>query len=165
MDPDGSNVRRLTHQIGYDGGALFSPDGSRIVYRAHHPQEPDDMADYQGLLSANLVRPSMIEIFVMDADGSNRRQITRNGAANFCPYFHPNGRQIIFASNMDDPEGHNFELYLINDDGTGLERITYNDTFDAFPTFTREGATLVFCSNRHNTTPRETNVFVADWVE
>jgi len=165
MDPDGQNVRRLTHQIGYDGGAFFSPDGSRIVYRAHHPQTPETIAEYQRLLGEGLVRPSTMEIYVMDADGTNRRQITRNGAANFCPYFHPNGRQIIFASNMDDPEGRNFELYLVNDDGTGLERITYFEDFDGFPMFTRDGSTLVFASNRNNAEPYETNIFIADWVE
>jgi Tol biopolymer transport system component len=165
MDPQGNNVRRLTQQIGYDGGAFFSPDNRRIVYRAHHPETPEDIADYQALLKQNLVRPSQMELFVMDADGSNRRQVTKNGAANFCPYFHPDGRRIIFASNMEDPHGHNFELYLINDDGTGLERVTYNDTFDAFPMFSRDGTKLVFASNRNNTSPRETNIFLADWVE
>ncbi len=165
MNPDGSNVRRLTHEIGYDGGAFFSPDGSRIVYRAHHPQSPEAIAEYQGLLARNLVRPSQMEIFVADVDGSNRRQITRNGAANFCPFFHPNGRQIIFSSNMNDPSGRNFELYLINDDGTGLEQITYNETFDAFPMFSADGSKLVFCSNRNNNNSHETNIFIADWVE
>jgi len=165
MEPDGSNVRRLTHQIGYDGGAFFSPDGSRIVYRAHHPQTPREITEYQDLLGAGLVRPSTMEIFVMDANGTNRSQITRNGAANFCPYFHPNNRQIIFASNMDDPAGRNFELYLINDDGTGLERLTYYEAFDGFPMFSRDGSTLVFASNRNNTEPNETNIFIADWVE
>jgi Tol biopolymer transport system component/Zn-dependent protease with chaperone function len=165
MDPEGGNVRRLTHQIGYDGGAFFSPDGKRIVYRAFHPQEPEAVAEYQELLAQNMVRPSQMEIFVMDADGTNRHQVTRNGAANFCPYFHPDGQRIIFASNMDDPEGRNFELYLVNVDGTGLERITYNDTFDGFPMFSRDGARLVFASNRNNQVPRETNIFIADWVE
>ena len=165
MDSDGSNVRRLTHQIGYDGGAFFSPDGKRIVYRAHHPQEPADVAEYQALLKDDLVRPAQMEIFVMDADGSNRRQVTRNGAANFCPFFHPNGRQIIFASNLDDPQRRNFELYLINDDGAGLDRVTYNDTFDGFPMFTRDGTKLVFASNRNNQSPSETNIFIADWIE
>ncbi len=165
MDADGGHVRRLTHQIGYDGGAFFSPDGARIVYRAFHPQEDEVIAEYQQLLADNLVRPSQMEIFVMDADGSNRHQVTKNGAANFCPYFHPDGRRIIFASNMDDPEGRNFELYLINDDGTGLERITYNDTFDGFPMFSADGTKLVFASNRNNEVPHETNIFITDWVE
>ena len=165
MGTDGGDVRRLTHQIGYDGGAFFSPDGRRIVYRAFHPQEPEAIAEYQRLLAENLVRPSQMDIFVMDADGSNRRQVTRNGAANFCPYFHPDGRRIIFASNLDDPNGRNFELYLINDDGTELERLTYNETFDGFPMFSRDGTKLVFASNRNNGRPDETNIFIADWVK
>ncbi|MFC1475560.1 M48 family metalloprotease [Candidatus Zixiibacteriota bacterium] len=165
MDADGGNVQRLTYQIGYDGGAIFSPDGARIVYRAHHPLEDEYIALYQELLAENQVRPSQLEIFVMDADGSNRHQVTRNGAANFCPYFHPDGRRIIFTSNMDDPAGRNLELYLINDDGTGLERLTYHDTFDAFPMFSADGTKLVFVSNRNNQEPRETNIFIADWVE
>ena len=127
--------------------------------------EPEEIAAYQGLLAENLVRPSRMEIFVMDIDGSNRRQVTRDGASNFCPVFHPNGRQIIFVSNMNDPDGHNFDLYLIDDDGTGLERITYDETFDAFPMFSHDGAKLVFASNRNSQTPRETNLFIADWVE
>jgi TolB protein len=105
MDADGSNVRRLTHQEGYDGGAFFSPDGTRIVYRAHHPTDPAELADYRALLRERLIRPGVVEIWVMDADGSNKRQVTRNGAANFAPFFHPNGRQIVFSSNMDNPGG------------------------------------------------------------
>jgi len=165
MDPEGKNVRRLTHDIGYDGGAFFSPDGARIVYRAFHPGEPKEIAAYQDLLTDNLVRLSHVEIFVMDIDGSNRRQITGNGASNLCPVFHPNGRQIIFTSNMNDPDGHNFDLYLVNDDGTGLERVTYDATFDAFPMFSPDGAKLVFASSRNSRAPDEINLFFADWVE
>lgn len=165
MDPDGSNQTRITFDLGYDGGAFFSADSRRIVYRAHHPESPEEVADYQELLRTGLIRPSRLEIFVMDADGSNRTQVTRNGAANFCPYFHPNGREIVFASNMDDPNRRNFELYLINTDGTGLERLTYNDTFDGFPMFNHDGTKLVFASNRHGSRPGETNIFIADWMD
>jgi Tol biopolymer transport system component len=165
MDPDGSNQTRITYELGYDGGAFFSPDGERIVYRAHHPQTPEEIADYQQLLEDGLIRPMRLEVFVCNADGSNRRQVTDNGAANFCPYFHPNGEQIIFASNMDDPQRRNFELYLINVDGTGLERITFNETFDGFPMFNTDGTKLVWASNRNNRLPNETNIFIADWIE
>jgi Tol biopolymer transport system component len=106
-----------------------------------------------------------LEIFVCNADGSNRRQVTDNGAANFCPFFHPDGQRIIFTSNMDDPKKRNFELYLINVDGTGQERLTYNDSFDGFPMFNHDGTKLVFASNRHNAQPNETNIFMADWQE
>ncbi len=165
MDANGKNVRRLTNELGYDGGPFWSYDGRQIVYRAHHPQTDQQKADYQELLKQNLIRPSTLEIWVMNADGSNKRQVTRNGKANFGPYFFPDGKRIIFASNMDDPRGRNFDLYRINVDGSGLERITYNETFDGFPMFSPDGKKLVFASNRNAKVQGETNVFIADWVE
>ena len=165
MDANGRNVRRLTDELGYDGGPFFSADGRQIVYRAHHPQTEKDKADYLALLKENLIRPSTLELWVMNADGSNKRQVTRNGKANFAPYFFPDGKRIIFASNMDDPKGRNFDLYKINADGSGLERITFNDTFDGFPMFSPDGKKLVFASNRNAKSRGETNVFIADWIE
>jgi Tol biopolymer transport system component len=165
MDADGKNVRRLTNELGYDGGPFWSYDGKQIVYRAHHPQTDEQKADYTSLLKQNLIRPSTLEIWVMNADGSNKRQVTSNGKANFGPYFFPNGRQIIFASNMHDPRGRDFDLYRINTDGTGLERITFNESFDGFPMFSPDGKKLVFASNRNAKKEGETNVFIADWVE
>jgi len=165
MDPSGKHVRRLTNELGYDGGPFWSYDGKQIVYRAYHPQTEKEKSDYLGLLKQHLIRPTTLEIWVMDADGSHKRQVTRNGKANFGPYFFPDGKRIIFASNMDDPKGRNFDLYKINVDGSGLERITYNDTFDGFPMFSPDGRKLVFASNRNAKTPGNTNVFIADWVE
>lgn len=165
MDADGSNVRRLTHEEGYDGGAFFSPDGSKIVYRAHHPTDPEELADYRKLLGEKLIRPGQVEIFIMDADGSNKRQLTSNGAANFAPYFHPDGDKIIFSSNFDDPTGREFHIYMINIDGTGLERITSHGAFNSFPMFSPDGKKLVFASSRNAAEPGDMNVFIADWVE
>jgi Tol biopolymer transport system component len=165
MDPDGSNVTRLTDELGYDGGAFYSLDGTKIVYRAYHPKTPEEVEEYKALLKEDAVRPFNLEIFVMDADGSNKRQLTNNGAANFAPFFHPSGEKIIFSSNMDDPEGRNFELYMINIDGTGLERITYRPEFDGFPMFSRDGKLLVWGSNRFAQNPRQTNIFIAEWVD
>src|SRR5918995_1011423 len=165
MDANGKNVRRLTSELGYDGGPFWSYDGKQIVYRAHHPQSPKDQEDYKSLLQQNLIRPSTLEIWVMNADGSNKRQVTRNGKANFAPFFFPDGKRIIFASNMDDPKGRNFDIYAINVDGSGLERITDTDTFDGFPMFSPDGKKLVFASNRNAKNRGDTNVFIADWVE
>jgi len=162
MNADGSNVKQLTHELGYDGGPFWSYDGKKIVYRAQHPQTPADIADYKDLLSHGLIRPGNLEIWVMDADGSNKHQVTHNGAANFAPYWLPDGKRIIFASNVDsqsDPSG--FDLYIINEDGTHPERITLYPGFDAFPMFSSDGKT----SNRNGTAPHETNIFIADWVE
>jgi TolB protein len=165
MRLDGSGLVRLTDTPGYDGGAFFSADGKRIVYRASRPRDARELAEYRALLAQKLVRPTQLEIWVMDADGKNQRQVTHLGAASFAPFFHPDGRRIIFASNVGDPRGRNFDLYLVNDDGSGLERVTYNDTFDGFPMFSPDGKQLVFASNRNGSRPGETNVFIADWVE
>lgn len=165
MNSDGKNVRRLTHELGYDGGPFWSYDGRQIVYRANHPRTDQEKADYQALLKQNLIRPTTLDIWVMNADGSNKRQITHNAKANFAPYFFPDGKRVIFASNMNDPKGRNFDLYEINVDGTGLERLTYNDTFDGFPMFSPDGTRLVFASNRNAKSRGDTNVFIADWVE
>jgi len=166
MNPDGSDVRQLTHELGYDGGAFFSYDGKKIVYRSEQPKTPEQIADYKDLLSRGLIRPGNLEIWVMDADGKNKRQVTHNGAANFAPYWLPDGKRIIFASNVEnqkDPSG--FDLYLINEDGTSLDRVTYHPDFDAFPIFSSNGKRLVWASNRNGKAPHETNLFLADWSE
>ena len=166
MNADGSHVRQLTHELGYDGGAFFSDDGKKIVYRSEQPKTPEEIADYKDLLSRGLIRPGNLELWVMDAAGKNKHQVTHNGAANFAPYFLPDGKRIIFASNLanqKDPSG--FDLYVINEDGTGLEQVTYHPDFDAFPMFSSDGKRLVWASNRNGKAPHETNIFIADWVE
>jgi TolB protein len=172
MNLDGSDVKRLTDAPGYDGGAYFSWDGKRIVWRAPNPDDVDPK-EVKALLDRQLVRPTKLEIWVMDADGSHKKMVTHNGAANFGPFWHPDNRHVIFASNMDDPHGMNFELYLVDVETGALERVTHfartrpgahrSDDFDGFPMFTHDGKRLVFCSNRFNVKPNETNVFVADW--
>jgi hypothetical protein len=165
MRADGSDVTRLTNEPGYDGGPFWSYDGTKIVYRASHP-EGEALEDYRRLLAQGLIRPSQLDIWVMDADGSNKRRLTDNGRANFGPYFFPDGERIIFSSNMDaeSPRVPDFDLYAINVDGTGLERITYAGDFDGFPMFNSDGTKLIFASNRGNELPHETNLFIADWV-
>lgn len=167
MNVDGSEQTRLTDELGYDGGAFFSPDSQWIVYRAGHPSEPEDVAAYQDLMDQDLVQPENLEIFVMRADGGDKRRITDFGGANWAPFFHPSGEKIIFASDMDNtsPRVPNFELYMIGLDGTGLERLTYDEAFDGFPIFSPNGSKLLWASNRFSEDPGETNVFIADWIE
>lgn len=171
MDADGSNVKRLTDTTGYDGGPWFSPDGSQIVWRAWHPQTAEEKAQWQDNMVNNYIQSTPLDIWVMDADGSNKQRLTNNGATNWAPSWHPDGKRIIFSSNVDDYRedlktyGHNFELYLINRDGSGLQRITYNRVFDSFPMFSSDGKKLVFGSNRNTAKPRATDIFIADWVE
>ena len=164
MDMDGGNVKRLTTEVGYDGGPFFSPDSQWIVYRAYHPANEKDIEDYRALLKENLIRPTKLDLWIMKADGTEKRKITDNAKANFAPYFFPDGKRVIFSSNMNDPRGRNFDLYAINADGTGLEQITFNETFDGFPMFSPDGKKLVFASNRNAKTQGDTNIFIADWI-
>ena len=165
MNLDGSDVVRLTDRVGYDGGAFFSPDGTQIVWRAHYPEEGAERDDYLALLAQGLIRPGELEIWIMNADGSNKHQVTNLGGANFAPYWHPSGQKIIWSSNHLDPQGREFELFMINVDGTGLEQITFSEGFDGFPVFSADGRHLVFGSNRNNGDTRDTNVFIAEWVD
>ncbi len=164
MDADGGNVRRLTDTPGYDGGAFFSADCSQIVWRASRPTG-EALADYQALLGQGLIRPSELEIYVANADGTDQRQVTYVGGANFAPYFYPDGKRIIFSSNHHDPRGREFDLFAINVDGTALEQITYTEGFDGFPMFSPDGQYLAFGSNRNQGKPGETDVYVARWVD
>ena len=163
MNGDGGDVRRLTHRPGPDGGPFFSPDGRLIVFRGRALAPGPELNDYMTLLRDGLWRPTSLEIFVMNADGSSLRQVTALGGANFAPYFTPDGARIIFASNHHNPRGRDFELYLVNTDGSGLERVTWNPTFDGFPMFSPDGKHLVFASNRYAKVEGSTNVFMADW--
>ena len=166
MNVDGSGLRQLTHQVGYDGGPWWSPDGKQIVYRAYHPANPTELKTYSDLLAQRLVRPNKMDLWLMDADGGNQRQITHLGAASFGPSWTADGKRIIFSSNHHtDPKLGNFDLFLIKPDGTGLEQVTTAPTFDGFPMFSPDGKKIVWASNRHDANPHETNIFVADWVD
>lgn len=171
MDVDGDNVQRLTDTEGYDGGPWISPDSTKIVWRAWHPTSAAEKAQWQENMKQDYVQSTPLDIWVMNADGSNKIRLTDNGATNWAPSWHPDGKRIVFSSNMDDwrddykTYGHNFELYLINSDGSGLERITYNKIFDSFPMFSPNGKKIVFGSNRNPDKPRATDIFIADWSE
>jgi Tol biopolymer transport system component len=162
MDVDGKNVRRLTLTPGYDGGAFFSPDSKKIVYRANHPTD-SALKDYQALLAQRIVRPTHMEIWVMNADGSDQHQVTNLGGANFAPFFTPDGKKIIFSSNYKKPHSSDFNLYLVDLDGKNLEQITFDPGFDGFPQFSPDGKQLVWVAHRNAAGEREVNIFIADW--
>jgi len=165
MNVDGTDVRRLTNSPGYDGGPWWSPDGTKIVYRAWHPTDSAGLADYRALLEQRMVRPSRMELFVMNADGNDQRQITSLGGANFGPSWTPDGQRIIFSSNHQNPRSRNFDLYVVSLDGTGLRQITTHGEFDGFPMFSPDGRHVVWASNRGAQTSGETNLFIAEWKD
>ncbi|MCX6210448.1 MAG: M20/M25/M40 family metallo-hydrolase [Bacteroidetes bacterium] len=165
MDIDGENLKQITNGLGYDGGAFFSHDSKKLVFRASRPKTEEEIAEYKGLLKENLVAPVNMEIYTCNVDGSNLKQITHLGKANWAPYFLPNDKGIIFSSNHHSKRGYDFHLYTVDTNGNNLEQITYKSEFNAFAMFSNDGKKLVFSSNRMQDAPRETNVFLADWID
>jgi TolB protein len=157
--------KRITNTLGYDGGAWFSPDGTKLIWRASRPKTDAEIKEYNDLLAENLVAPTNMEVFISNADGSNVRQVTRFGQANWAPSYFPDSKRIIFASNQEYKRGFPFNLYSINEDGSNLQKISHEKIFDAFPMFSPDGKKIIFCSNRNNGGTRDTNIFIADWVE
>lgn len=165
MDIDGSNLKQITNGLGYDGGSFFSPDSKKLVFRSSRPKTPEAIAEYKQLLSENVVAPTEMEIYTCNIDGSDLKQVTNLGKANWAPYFHPSGKKIIFSSNHHSTRGYDFQLYMIDLNGDHLKQITWESEFNAFPMFSPDGKKLVFSSNRQQGKARETNVFIADWVD
>lgn len=165
MDLETGTEKRITNTLGYDGGAWFSPDGKKLIWRASRPKTEAEIKEYKDLLADNMVAPTNMEVWVANADGSNARQVTSYGQANWAPTYMPDSKRIIFASNHEYKRGFPFNLYTINEDGTNLQKVSRDKGFDAFPMFSPNGKKIVFSSNRNNGGTRDTNVFIADWEE
>lgn len=165
MDIDGSNLKQITSGLGYDGGSFFSPDSKKLVFRSSRPKTEEAIKEYKELLRENIVAPTEMEIYTCNIDGTDLKQITNLGKANWAPFFHPSGKKIIFSSNHHSTRGYDFQLYMIDINGENLKQITYESEFNAFPMFSPDGKKLVFSSNRQQEKARETNVFIADWVD
>ncbi len=165
MNIDGTDVKQITNELGYDGGAFFSPDGTQLIFRSSRPKTEAEIKEYKDLLAEGLVQPTNMELFICNADGSELRQLTFLGNANWSPFFHPSGKKILFSSNFEAERGFPFNLYMIDIDGKNLERITHGETFDAFPVFSNDGKKLIFSSNRNNGGGHDTNLFIAEWQD
>ncbi|MEY4703378.1 MAG: hypothetical protein RIR96_1275 [Bacteroidota bacterium] len=165
MDLKGKKVKRITHELGYDGGAWFSPDGTKILWRASRPKTEQELTEYKSLLAEHLVAPTNMEVWIANADGSDARQLTKLGQANWAPNFTRKGDRILFCSNHEHKRGFPFNMFIMNQDGGELQKISNDKGFDAFPMISHDGKKIVFCSNRNNGGTRDTNIFIADWVE
>ncbi|MBJ04858.1 MAG: hypothetical protein CMP65_03020 [Flavobacteriales bacterium] len=162
---DGSHVQQITNTLGYDGGAFFSNDGKKLIFRASRPTTDEEIKEYKDLLAEGLVQPTKMELYMCNVDGSDLKQITDLGNANWAPFFHPSDKKVIFSSNHHSERGFPFNLFMIDIDGKNLKQITYDTTFDSFPVFSNDGTKIVFSSNRNNGGTRETNLFIANWKE
>ena len=165
MDLKGNNVKRITHMLGYDGGAWFSPDGNKIIWRASRPKTDSEVKEYKDLLAENLVAPTHMEVWIANADGTGARQVTFLEQANWAPNFTPDGNHFVFCSNHEYKRGFPFNMYIADLDGTNMKKISRDKGFDAFPMFSSDKKKMVFSSNRNNGGTRDTNIFIADWVE
>jgi Tol biopolymer transport system component len=164
MDLKSGKVKRITNMLGYDGGAWFSADGKRLIWRASRPETEAEIKEYKELLAEGLVAPTKMEVYTSDLNGNNIKKETSLGQANWAPNFMPDSKRIIFASNHEYKRGFPFNMYILNPDGK-IDKISRDKGFDAFPMFSPNGKRLVFCSNRNNGGTRDTNIFIADWQE
>ncbi len=142
MNSDGSNVRRITDVVGYDGGPFFSPDGNRICWRRFAENG------------------AQAEIYSANLDGSDVQCLTKLGVMSWAPFYHPSGDYLIFTSNLLGFD--NFELYAVDAQGTKSPvRITHTKGFDGLPVFTPDGKSLSWTSNR--TQNEKSQIFIAQW--
>jgi Tol biopolymer transport system component len=163
MSDNGTGKKRYTFTEGYDGGAVFDREGKRLVWRAYHPTNPEDMQKYRDLLAHDLTTPMKMELYISDAKGEHVDQITKFGCAAFAPTFTPDGKKIVFSSNKNNCDGRKFELFMVNVDGTELEQVTDFGGFTSFPEFSPDGKKLVFASDKDAKERYEFNIFTADW--
>ncbi|HET9431478.1 MAG TPA: hypothetical protein VFO70_09900, partial [Chitinophagaceae bacterium] len=110
MDLKSGREKRITYTKGYDGGAWFSPNGKKLIWRASRPVTETEIREYDELLAENLVAPTNMEVWVANADGTNARQVTAFGQANWAPAYMPDSNRIIFASNHEYKRGFPFIL-------------------------------------------------------
>ena len=165
MDLKTGKEIKVTNLLGYDGGGWFSPDGKKLIWRASRPKTEAEVKEYKELLAQGLVAPTNMEVWVANTDGTNAKQVSSFGQANWAPAYMPDNKRIIFASNHEYKRGFPFNLYTMNEDGSNLTKISRDKGFDAFPMFSPNGKKIVFCSNRNNGGTRDTNIFIADWEE
>jgi len=148
MRSDGTHPVQITQAPGYDGGPYFSPDGKRLVYRSDRKGN-----DLLQIFVADLSFDDQGNIIGMKAE----HQLTNDENVNWCPFWHPDGRHLIFATSR---HGHqNYELYAMRDDGSHLARVTYTDGFDGLPAFSPDGKYVMWSAKR--TKDGTTQLFLA----
>ena len=101
-------------------------------------------------------RDGNVEIYTMDADGSNQMRLTFNAVSDTYPVWSPNGRQIAFASSRDG----NYEIYVMDADGMNQRNLTNHPEYDSFPAWSPDGTQIAFVSSRNRDEKHYRNIFV-----
>ncbi len=160
-----TEIHAITHTLGYDGGASFSPDCSKIAWRASRPRKGKELANYKSLLAKHWIKPETLEIWIANSDGTHAHQVTQLDAVSSTPTFTPDGSQLLFSSNLKDVRKNEFNLYLINSNGTDLRTITTSQGIESFPMFSPDGKYLTWTSNRNSLEhSSKTHIFIAEWI-
>lgn len=143
MKSDGTEVKQLTHTTScYNGGPFYSPDGTKIVFRADREV------------------PDLLQIYMMDVDGTNLVQLTNNSAVNWAPFWYPTSKAIAYTTSI---HGHfNYEIYLLFLENGLNYRITHHPSFDGLPTFNAEGTKMLWTSKRGE--DNTSQIFIADFT-
>jgi len=124
---DGSSQKVLTNEKGLQYNPAWSPDGKRIVYTSG-----------KGL--------DIHELFVMNGDGSDKSQLTRNdNKFDILPVFSPDGSLIAFSSNRSGA----FDIWLMDRDGGNPKNLTNDEYFNTKPSFSADGENIIFTSYRY----------------
>jgi Tol biopolymer transport system component len=133
MNADGSGQHRLAHTRGRgDGNPVWSPDG-RAAW------SPDGR-----MLAFSTKRDGSFDVYVMNADGSSLRNLTRNPARDFFYTWLPDGR-IAFFSERDGPfQLYPFQLFVMNADGSGLRNLTREWGLKIWPVWSPSGGEVAF---------------------
>ena len=164
MDADGGHVERLTATTGYDGDAVFDADCSHIAWHAWHPKGKG-LDDYKKQLAENLIRPTTLELWIANADGTDARQVTYLDARSWAPSWYPSQARLLFASTFGGESARDVDLWAIDLDGTNLERVSTAPGPDDAPAFSPDGKSVAFTSARATLLGlTDTNVFVARWA-
>ena len=164
MDADEGHVERLTATTGYDGGAVFDADCTHIAWQAWHPKG-SAVDDYKKQLAENLIRPTTLELWIANADGTDARQVTYLDARSSAPSWYPAQARLLFASTFGGESARDVDLWAIDLDGTNLERVSTAPGPDSSPAFSPDGKSIAFTSERATQLGlTDTNVFVARWA-
>lgn len=183
---DGSELTALTFGPAYHAECSYSPDGSRIVYASNESGEmhlyimntdgfnPQCITSVGScrygnpLLSQNgeemifhcdRGRPNYLQLYRMNSDGSNEEQLMHNGAVNWAPCWHPNGKIIAYTTSLHGRR--HCEIYLLNIETMVTYRLTHNSSFDGLPSFNHDGTKLLWTSKRAG---KSEQIFIADFT-